>query len=132
MMKHKENKGNRKNSADKISGIRSVPSINPRLDLTSTPCSQNTSKVLLKLCVMSDQDQLELLLNQGDAYENVLHSLQDENITILEDEEYLSDTSFFSGNRDVSESELTALSELKSLDNQQKIRRVLIQKNSGN
>jgi TusA-related sulfurtransferase len=60
---------------------KSSPAI---LDLRGVPCPQNVSRLLLKLGGMDSGDVLEVVLDAGEPYDNVIESLKVEQINFVE------------------------------------------------
>lgn len=53
------------------------------LDLKGVPCPANAARALLKLAAMNDGETLELLVDSGEALQNVPESVRQEGHTIL-------------------------------------------------
>jgi len=54
------------------------------LDLRGVPCPQNVSRLLLKLGGLDQGTVLEVLLDSGEPYDNVMESLSVEGIEVVE------------------------------------------------
>lgn len=57
-----------------------------KLDLTSIPCPQNISKILIKLEIMDCGDLLDIIIDDGEPFENVKLALMQEGHQILKTE----------------------------------------------
>jgi TusA-related sulfurtransferase len=53
------------------------------LDLKGVPCPQNSARTLLKLAGMDEGSVLMIIIDDGEPYENVPESLENEGYKIL-------------------------------------------------
>jgi TusA-related sulfurtransferase len=54
------------------------------LDLRGVPCPQNVSRLLLKLAGLETGTVLEVVLDSGEPYDNVMESLSVEGLEVVE------------------------------------------------
>lgn len=66
--------------------------MNEKLDLSSVPCPQNISKILIKLEIMDSGELLEVIIDNGEPYENVTLALKEEGHQILRTEKLSGNT----------------------------------------
>lgn len=62
------------------------------LDLKAVPCPQNISKIIIALELLDAGDVLEVELDQGEPFENVLLSIEEEGHQIIKTENLSSTT----------------------------------------
>ena len=53
------------------------------LDLTGVPCPQNASRALIKLESMNFNEMLKIIVDDGEAYQNLVESLKDEEYFLI-------------------------------------------------
>ena len=54
-----------------------------QLDLTGVPCPQNAARTLLKLATMSSGEILKVTIDDGEPYDMVPESIEDEDHAIV-------------------------------------------------